>query len=114
MKIDRRQFLFSASWLAAGAALWPDQVLAIGKGSRFDIGLLRYDGGWNPRPNGVRKMLQEVEKRTSISVSAAPVPVSATDRANLFAHPLLLLWGIYLHWQKRNKKSGAADRDRED
>ncbi|MGB6367599.1 MAG: accessory Sec system translocase SecA2 [Thermoanaerobaculia bacterium] len=32
----------------------------------------------------------------------------------IFAYPLLLLWGIYLHWQKRKKKSGAADRDRED
>jgi len=89
----RRDFLKSASLLAAGLSLTPGELWAIGPGSRFDIALLKYEGAFNPRPNGIRKMLQEVEKRTSISVSASPVPVSPSNREELFAHPLLFWVG---------------------
>lgn len=32
----------------------------------------------------------------------------------IFAYPILFLWGIYLHWQRRKKKSDSTDQSRKD
>lgn len=76
--------------LALGAA---SPVWAFGETSRLAIGLLQYSGNWNPRPNGVRKVLQEVEKRTSIAIDPVARGVNPSQKEKLFEHPLLIWAG---------------------
>ncbi len=80
----------AASGLVLGAAqpLW-----AFGETSRLTVGLVQHGGNWNPRPNGVRKVLQEVEKRTSIAIDPVSRGVSPSARERLFEHPLLVWAG---------------------
>ncbi len=79
---------------AAAALLGPREALGMGASSRLVVAVLQYEGGqWNPRPNGLRKMLQEVEKRTSIWVDPQTVSVSARDRRALLRHPLIFWLG---------------------
>ena len=41
---------------------------------------LKYAGGaWNPRPNAIRRLSFEIEKRTSIITTHEATPVAATD-----------------------------------
>lgn len=77
----------------AGAALGIRDARAIGPSSRFDIAQLEYDGGlWQPRESAGRKLLLEVEKRTSILVEPTVVAVRP-DSETLFSHPFAIWAG---------------------
>ncbi len=73
--------------------LWPAEALAIGPSSSVRLGLLRYSGQWNTRPNGLRKLMQEMEKRTSVAIDPRPTPIESGDRETLFSHPLVFWSG---------------------
>lgn len=64
----------------------------MGKNDHFNIAQLEYDGQWNPRPNALRRLLLEVEKRTSVQVAPTPTSVKFDDPA-LFEHPFIVLSG---------------------
>ncbi len=64
----------------------------MGPTDRLEIALLRYGGNWDPRPTAIRRMLQEVEKRTSVLVDPAPASVDPAQK-ELFAHPFVVLSG---------------------
>lgn len=92
--MNRRSFLkLLAAQTAAGGLCASAPAWAIGPSSRLDIALLKYPGNWNPRPNGLRKMLQEVEKRTSIAVATRSVHVDPNNREQLLEHPLMFWAG---------------------
>src|SRR5689334_2228879 len=89
----RRDFLRAAlAGAAASVALPLRRAAAIGEGDRFRIAQIVYPGGWNPRPGALRRVLWEIDKRTSIDVSFDPVEVRLSDR-ELFRYPLLYLAG---------------------
>lgn len=94
--MKRRTFLTrtaqTAAALAASVAA-PGLGWAIGPSSRFGIAQLQYNGDWNPRPNGLRKLLQEVEKRTSVAVSTAPFAARPEERVRLLERPLMFWCG---------------------
>src|SRR5947207_3009811 len=52
------------------------------------VGQLKTNGHWNPRPNGIRRLLWEVAQRTSVDVTLGPAQVSPEDAA-LFRYPFL-------------------------
>ena len=78
----------AALTLASAPGAW-----AFGESSQMAIALIEHSGTWNPRPNGLRKILQEVEKRTSIAIDPVARSVKPTDKARLFSHPLLVWSG---------------------
>lgn len=88
--VSRREFL--ALTAAAGAGLAGRRAGAIGKGSQFRIGQIQYDGNWNPRPDALRRLLWEIDKRTSVSVDLDEKIVELTDR-DLHETPFLYLAG---------------------
>jgi len=78
---------------AGALALLGRRADAMGERTRFTIGQLSYAGGnWNPRPNGLRRLLWEIDKRTSIDTRAEPAVLRLDDKA-LFASPMLWLAG---------------------
>jgi hypothetical protein len=89
----RRTFLSAV--LAGGAALLTGRSVAraIGDKARFRFGHLRIgDEGWNPRPNALRRMAWEIEKRTSIDIDLEPAEVDL-DSDDLHRTPFLYLAG---------------------
>jgi hypothetical protein len=91
--MNRRSFLWTLAGATALGGL-PGAAWAIGEGSRLRLAVLEYEGGdWNARPRGLRKMLQEVEKRTSVSIDPAAASVRASNKAELFRYPLLFWTG---------------------
>ena len=86
----RRTFIKGAAATAATMATGP--LWAMGPEDRLSLGLLRYRGGWNPRPTAIRRLMQQVEKRTSVLVNPDPVEIDASDRA-LFGQPFVILAG---------------------
>jgi hypothetical protein len=74
--------------LASSSPVW-----AFGDTSRLAIAIIEHGGNWNPRPNGLRKILQEVEKRTSIAIDPVARSVNPTAKDQLFRHPLLVWSG---------------------
>lgn len=88
--LTRRQLLALAG---GGAAWWATRrAHAIGPGSKFRIGHVVHAGNWNPRPTALRRLLWEVDKRTSIDVDLDPKPVHLTDDS-LHDTPFLYLSG---------------------
>src|SRR5262245_45934483 len=89
--MNRRRFLqFSAvagAWLALPRRAW-----AIGDGSKLQIGQVQLGAGWRPRPSALRRLMWEVDKRTSIDVKIEPADVKLSD-ADLHKHPFLYLAG---------------------
>ena len=64
----RRRFLAeSAAAIAAGlASSFPGRADALGDGDKFQVATVVYSGGNpRPRPTALRRMLWEVDKRTS-------------------------------------------------
>ncbi len=59
---------------------------------KFSFAQIVYSGNWNPRPSGIRRLLWEVEKRTSIDTTH-PVEVRLSDEEALRRSPLLYLTG---------------------
>ena len=73
-------------------ALSPMQLFAMGSETRFTTTLLKWSpSGWDRRPNGMRKMLQEIEKRTSVEVRTG-APATPLDQS-VFGHPMLFASG---------------------
>jgi hypothetical protein len=69
-------------------------VWAMGEEERFTIGLLQYEGGNpNPRPTALRRLLQEIEKRTSVEVQSVAPAVDPADPLELFKYPMTFLAG---------------------
>lgn len=88
--MDRRKFL-TAAGLALTGSLLPSSLRAIGDASHVTVARLDY-GGTNPRPTALRRLLQEVEKRTSIDVAPDYPTVGATSES-LFDHPFVAMAG---------------------
>jgi hypothetical protein len=92
MDFNRRRFLSTTAVLGAGAAIGP-VAFAMGEDDRFTMAQLRYsDEHWNPRPTALRRLLLEVEKRTSVEVRADITIVDGMSPA-LFEHPFLFMAG---------------------
>lgn len=77
----------------------PRRGMGFGDGERFQFGQLIYGGGNpTPRPNAVKRLMWEIEKRTAIeaSLEAAPVRLGGDPRElsrELARHPVLYLAG---------------------
>lgn len=65
---------------------------AFGEASKFSFALVRHGGNYDPRPLGLRRIVWEVAKRTSIEVALEPKTLDLTD-PDLFRHPFLVLAG---------------------
>jgi hypothetical protein len=78
--------------LAALAKLGARRAEAIGASSKFRFGQLSLGAGTNPRPNALRRLGWEIEKRTSIDVQLEPAIVTPTSEA-LHETPFLYLAG---------------------
>lgn len=91
--MNRRTFLTTLLAATASPLLLARQAHAIGPGSQLEVGVLRYGGNFDPRPTALRRMLQEVEKRTSIAIAPRTALVDPLDRDALFSHPLLFWAG---------------------
>jgi hypothetical protein len=88
--LTRRRLLGGA---AAGLALaLSRRSHAIGPSSRFRIGHLQLGASWNPRPNALRRLGWEIEKRTSIDVELDAAIVTPTSET-LHETPFLYLTG---------------------
>ena len=71
----------------------PSTGLAMGEDAHFTIAKLQYASeGWDPRPSAVRRLLLEVEKRTSIKVETDVVSVTG-QTPEMFDYPFLSLSG---------------------
>jgi hypothetical protein len=78
---------------AAAAAVWPRSARAIGEGSKFTIAQLAVTGGnWDPRPTALRRLLWEIDKRTSIDAALESTQIKLTDE-RLHKTPFLCLAG---------------------
>jgi hypothetical protein len=90
--INRRELLAGLGALGL-AALLPKQARALGPSSKLRLANLLY-AGQNPvpRPNGLRRLAWELDKRTSIDVMLDPISLRASDRA-LFECPFVCLGG---------------------
>lgn len=71
----------------------PLSLISIGKSSFLEIGIIKHNGNYNIRNSGLRKMLWEVSKRTSIEVSFDLPSIELTNKKDVFKHPLLFLTG---------------------
>jgi len=79
--------------LVGGAALAVGRrAFAMGERDKFSIAQLVYDGAWQPRPTALRRLLWEIDKRTSIDVRMEPVELRAGD-PELHRQPFLYLAG---------------------
>lgn len=87
----RRGFL--AGGLAAALALASRSAHAIGPGSKFRFGQLQMArGDLGPRPNALRRLAWEIDKRTSIDMNLEPAIVTPTSDG-LHEMPFLYLAG---------------------
>lgn len=85
--MKRREFLKSFLLLP----FVPD-LFALLDYSKFTPARLKYNGNWNIRENALRKVLYEVNRRTSISCAREPAIVEAGDTA-IFNYPFLAIMG---------------------
>jgi hypothetical protein len=91
--VSRRTLLrASAAALLAAAVGGVRDAGAIGRSSKFRFGHLQVGGNSNPRPNALRRLLWEVEKRTSIDVDLESPRVTPTS-PDLHETPVLYLAG---------------------
>jgi Domain of unknown function (DUF4159) len=88
-----RRGLLGALAATVGAVVGvPRLARAIGPGSKFRFGQLQLGAAWNPRPNALKRMSRELEKRTSVDVEDEPAIVSPTSDA-MHETPFLYLAG---------------------
>ena len=92
--MSRRTLLGAGAAALAAAALSGARppAWAIGRSSKFRFGHLQVGGSSNPRPNALRRLLWEIEKRTSISVDLESPLVTPTSDT-LHETPVLYLAG---------------------
>ena len=95
----RRQLLAGTGATALTlTALTSSKAAAIGPTSEVTVGTIAHGGTWDHRPDGVRRLLWETGKRTSISTARERTVVKldddgSTDSKALFWQPLLVLAG---------------------
>jgi hypothetical protein len=93
--ISRRQFLFSGLGLAAGAFF---SSLKFAQGAaffQFFFAQIRYRGGeWDPNPQFLEAIVEELELRTSIRASAERRTITPDD-PDMFFCPFLYMAGQY-------------------
>jgi hypothetical protein len=78
--------------------------------SKFTIAQLAVSGGnWNPRPTALRRMLWEIDKRTSIDCALDPAEVKLADPA-LHKTPFLCLAGDRAFLSPGDKELAALRR----
>lgn len=91
--ISRRQLL---ARVAGGLSLLATsrQSHAIGRGSKFRFGQLQLSSSatWNPRPNALRRLAWEIDKRTSVDVDLETTTARLTS-ASLHETPFIYLAG---------------------
>lgn len=95
--MNRRDFLKALALAGLGGllpnALLSSEAQAMGESTNFSIAKFKYAAqGWDPRPSGIRRLLFEVAKRTSISVNT-DVPIIDGRGSDLFDNPFLSLAG---------------------
>lgn len=90
MTWSRRSFISQS--LAGLAFLYSRKSRAIGESSLLRIGQLRLGEHWQPRPTALRRLIREVDKRTSIEVDPTPVEVTLSS-PTLHETPILYLAG---------------------
>jgi hypothetical protein len=91
--MNRRTFVTSGLATLA-APLLPRVAHAIGEADRFTIARLDLGSGGNfdPRPTALRRLILEVEKRTSIAVDPMPPAIDVGSK-DLFTQPFAMLVG---------------------
>lgn len=87
-----RRGLLAGGLAAAIVAALSRRARAIGPGSKFRFGQLSLGGTKAPRPNALKKLGWEIEKRTSIQVERDPAIVTPTS-PELHEYPFLYLAG---------------------
>jgi hypothetical protein len=87
-----RRALLRGAAAAAVAALLPRGARALGRPAQLAIGQIQHGGNWNPRPNALRRLGWELQRRTSIE-PAPDAPVVRLDRPGLHQTPMLYLAG---------------------
>lgn len=90
MTWSRRSFISQS--FAALALLYSRKARAIGPSSLLRIGQLQLGQNWQPRPTALRRLIREVDKRTSIEVDPVPVEVALSSET-LHETPILYLAG---------------------
>jgi len=100
MSATRRHLLKGAGalGLASLSPLSSSKASAIGPTSEVSIGAIAHGGTWDHRPDGLRRLLWEAGKRTSINTARERTVVKldddgSTDSKALFWQPLLVLAG---------------------
>ena len=89
----RRDFLRLLASFGAAATLPGRRARALGDPDKFEIAQIVYTGGnWQPRPGALRRVLWEIDKRTSIDVKLDPIEVRLAQ-PELFRYPFLYLAG---------------------
>jgi len=87
--LNRKTFILSILSLP----FLSSSLKAIGESSLLEIGIIEYNGNYNLRNTGLKKLLWEVSKRTSIEVSFDIAKINLKNKRELFKHPLLYLTG---------------------
>lgn len=88
-----RRRLLQAALSGAALCAAPRGAGAVGDGSKFRIAQLAVPGGnWNPRPTALRRLLWEIDKRTSIDAALDADQVKPADE-KLHDTPFLYLSG---------------------
>ncbi len=91
--MNRRQALGLLAGCGAWCALAPALSWAIGTSSKVSLAHLHYaSGSWNPREGAARKLMLEVEKRTSILVEPITAAVEP-ESEELFRYPFIIWSG---------------------
>jgi hypothetical protein len=93
--ISRREFLLSALALAGGILSGPARLRGESAFPHFFFAQVRYRGGsWDPNPQFVEAMMEELERRTSID-GARERRVTDLSDPDLFFFPFLFMAGKY-------------------
>lgn len=87
MALSRRSLLLSLATLPLAR-----QASAFGESSRFVPAIAKYDGKWDTRVSGLRRLVFELQRRTSVEVIADARPF-ALNSPKLFEYPFLYLGG---------------------
>ncbi|MCX7944751.1 MAG: DUF4159 domain-containing protein [Deltaproteobacteria bacterium] len=85
--MKRRQFLSTLLTIP-----FIPNIFALLDYSKFTAAKVKYNGNWNLRENALRRIMYEVNKRTSISCSKEPAVVEPSDTA-IFNYPFICISG---------------------
>lgn len=88
--MDRRTFSLALAGFFGSTYAIP--LWAMGPADKFAIAQLKYGPSDNPRPSALRRLLLELEKRTSVETATVIPRIKASD-AQLFEYPMLMISG---------------------